>query len=220
MDKMKDIIPAINSETFKGVRQKIQLVEEKLYPEVTWAQIDVSDGIFTKHKTWNNPQDLVGFKSPIKLEVHLMIQELEKSIDEWLSTSCHRIIFHLESAQDPESLIKKIHVAGKEAGLAIKPDTSEEQLSQFLDSVELIQFLAVSPGPSGQKFDARIFHKIESVRKLSDQCIIEIDGGINPEIAQECSKAGANLFVAGSSIFGREDIKQGYQELKNAICRT
>lgn len=209
---MAEVIPSINVSDFSELKKRIKKVE----PYVKWAHLDVSDGVFTKYVSWHEPKDLVGFKTKLKLEVHLMVQNPEKEIDKWLIKPVSRIIFHQEATRDPRLLIEKIKETKKEVGMAIKPDTPWLKLFPYLGKVEVLQLLAVSPGPSGQEFSEEIFHKIGHIRSLCKSCIIEVDGGVNKRVAARLIKEGANLLVAGNAIFEAKNISKAISELKNA----
>ena len=209
-----EIIPSINVLDFTELKKKIKLVE----PYVKWAHLDVSDGVFTKHVSWHEPKDLVGFKTKLKLEVHLMIENPEKETEKWLIEPVSRIIFHQEATKNPKFLIEKIHEAKKEAGMAIKPDTPWLKLFPYLGKVEVLQLLAVPPGPSGQEFSEEILHKIGHIRGLCKECIIEVDGGVNKRVAARCIKEGANLLVAGKAIFEAKNTRlASARQVKKAI---
>ena len=210
---MVEIIPSINVSDFEELKKRIKKVE----PYAKWAHLDVSDGIFTKHVSWHEPKDLVGFKTKLKLEVHLMIDKPEKKIEEWLIKPVSRVIFHQEATRDHWFLIKKIKEAKKEAGIAIKLDTPWLKLFPYFGKVEVLQLLAVPPGPSGQEFSEEILHKIGHIRSLCKGCIIEIDGGVNKRVAARCIREGANLLVAGKAIFESKDIKKAIKELSGKI---
>ena len=145
---MVEIIPSINVSDFDELKKRIKKVE----PYAKWAHLDVSDGVFTKHVSWHEPKDLVWIKTKLKLEVHLMTDRPERTIEEWLIRPVSRIIFHQEATKDHRLLIDKIHKAKKEAGMAIKPDTPWLKLFPYIKKVDMFQLLAVSPGPSGQEF--------------------------------------------------------------------
>lgn len=207
-----EVIPSINVPDIKELKARIKKVE----PYAKWAHVDVSDGVFTKHISWHDPKDMVGYKPEVKLEIHLMIDRPEKSIEEWLiSPAVSRIIFHQEATKDHQLLIDKIHGAGKEAGLAIKPDVPWLKLFPYLDKVELFLLLAVNPGPSGQEFNELVLEKIGHIRHVAKNAIIEIDGGVNKAVAHRCIAEGANLLVAGSYLFNAKNIKKAIEELKN-----
>ena len=210
---MVEIIPSINVSDFDELKKRIKKVE----PYAKWAHLDVSDGVFTKHVSWHEPKDLVWIKTKLKLEVHLMTDRPERTIEEWLIRPVSRIIFHQEATKDHRLLIDKIHKAKKEAGMAIKPDTPWLKLFPYIKKVDMFQLLAVSPGPSGQEFSEEILHKLGHIRHVCPESIIEVDGGVNKRVAARCIKEGADLLVAGKAIFESENIKKTIKELSGKI---
>src|SRR3989338_5286669 len=216
---MIEIIPSINVLDFSDLKKKIKKIEPYVGdPDkggIKWAHIDVSDGVFTKHVSWHEPKDLVGFKTKLKLEVHLMIDKPEKKIEEWLIKPVSRVIFHQEATRDHWFLIKKIKEAKKEAGIAIKLDTPWLKLFPYFGKVEVLQLLAVPPGPSGQEFSEEILHKIGHIRSLCKECIIEVDGGVNKRVAARCVREGANILASASFIFSSKNIEDTIGKLKN-----
>ena len=184
-------------------------------PFSEWVQLDIADGTFTKNTTWHNSEDLLAAKTPLKIEVHLMIADIEKRVEEWLLAPVQRIIFHLEATKNPDFVIEKIKKAGKEVGIAIGPDTPWTKLVPYFQKADLFQILGVYPGLAGQKFQKECFDKIIHLRKKCLQCIIEVDGGMNAETAKQAIEAGANIIVAAGAIFGAKDIKKAIEELKN-----
>lgn len=206
-----EIIPSINVSDFKELKKQLKLVE----PLAHWAHIDVSDGIFTKHISWHDSKDLIELKTKLKLEVHLMVENPEKTIDEWLLKSVNRVIFHQEATKSHQFLIDKIHEAKKEVGIAIRPETPWLKLFPYLDKADILQLLAVNPGPSGQEFNDEILHKLGHIRQVAPRAIIEIDGGVNKSVARRCIAEGVNLLVAGSYLFNAKNIKKAIEELRN-----
>lgn len=209
-----EIIPAINAESFEEIERKIKMVE----PSVKWAHLDAADGTFTKNTIWHNPADLIGLKTPLLLEAHLMIDKIERQIDHWLLPNLRRIIFHIEATADPNFVIEKCREAGKEVGIALNPETSWTQLHPYLGKINMVQVLGVHPGLAGQKFDAEVLHKIKAVRKECPGCIIEADGGMNEVTARQAVTAGADVITAASAIYGKKDIAQAIKDLKNALA--
>jgi len=223
---MIEVIPSINVQTFEEVREWIKKVE----PYVSWCHLDVTDGIFSKHETWRDPADLpklAGFlnglagSDPAKqgqtlfnVEVHLMIAEPEQYIEKWLIPPVKRIIVHVEAAKDLDLIIQKCREAGIEAGLAINPETPWDRLQPWFGKVDIVQTLNVHPGSSGQKaYWQETLPKIEHIRKSCPLCIIEVDGGVDPETAKKAIECGANLLVAGNYIFNAKDTKKAVEEL-------
>lgn len=210
---MVEIIPSINCESFEDIQQKIAKVE----PYVKWCHIDVTDGVFSPHPTWSNPAELPSLKTKLKIEVHLMVMEPEKMIEEWLVTQVDRIIVHVEASKDLDLVIKRCKQAGIEIGLAIRPDTFWGTVQPWMNKVDMVQVLGVVPGPSGQAMAEGSLEKIMHLHQFCPSCIIEVDGGVNADNAHELVKAGANLLVAGSAIFNNEDIGEGIRKIKRAI---
>lgn len=209
---MVEIIPSINVFDFDELKKRLKKIESY----VKWAHLDVSDGVFAKYVSWHEPKDLVGLKTKLKLEVHLMIDKPEKQIAMWLTDAVDRVIFHQESTKEHQLVVEKIHEAKKEAGIAIRPDTPWLKLFPYFGKVEVLQLLAVTPGPSGQEFSEEILHKLGHISSLCKKCTIEIDGGINKRLAPRLIKEGANLLVAGKAIFESKNIKKAIYELKYA----
>src|SRR3989338_4424855 len=215
-----EIIPSINVLDFDDLKKQVKKVE----PYSKWAHIDVSDGVFTKHVSWHEPKDMVGFKSKLKFEIDLMVDRPEREIEEWLIKPVDRVIFHQEATTEHRLLINKIREAGKEVGMAIRPDTPWLKLFPYLNDVDIFQLLAVNPGHSGQEFNEEILHKIGHLRHVCPECTIEIDGGVNKRVARLCIAEGANPLVAGSFLFKvknpRRDsparqVKKAIEELRN-----
>jgi ribulose-phosphate 3-epimerase len=208
---MPKVIPSINESSFEEIVKKIQLVE----PYVDWVHLDVSDGTFTDITNWHEHRDLLTYVTPCKIEVHLMVSDMDMRWQDWILPNVQRVIFHQEAAHDPDFVLDKIKNAGKEAGIAIKPETHWAMLERFVSKADVLQTLAVEPGPSGQKFKSEILDKITHIREFYPKAIIEVDGGINPETGKSCVRSGANILVSSQYIFKSQDIKQAILDLQN-----
>jgi len=211
---MIQVIPAIIAKDFEELQAKVKKVE----PYVDWVQLDVMDGQFVENSTWNNPKELMaalGFTedSP-QIEAHLMIQNPEEHIDDWIESGVKRIIVHFESTDQPRELINKIKQAGLETGLAINPETSIKVVNDFIEQIDLILVMTVHPGKGGQEFLEETLGKIKDLRQKYKDFNIEVDGGINLETAPKVIQAGANILVSGSAVFESDDIEKTIQELK------
>ncbi len=212
---MAEIIPSINVPTFAQVQERVKKIE----PYVNWCHLDVTDGIFSKHPTWRDPADLPDLATKLNVEVHLMVSEPEKIIDQWLVKPIKRAIVHLEATKDLDLIIKKCHEAGREIGLAINPETFWRQLEPWLGKVNIIQTLAVHPGPSGQQADwPEILGKVGHIREACPSCIIEVDGGINPDSAHKAVITGANLLVSGAYIFASANTEEAIKNLHESFA--
>lgn len=204
-----EIIPTILVQTFGEVKEKIRAVEDY----VEWTQIDVMDGIFVNNKTWDNPEDLIDFKTKTKLEVHLMVERPEETIDKWLSV-VDRVIVHFESKIiDLDGLIKKVHGRGKQIGLAINLETDYNVVGPFLKDLDLILLMSVQPGWGGQELKELVLEKAKALREKGYKGNIEIDGGVNDENIKRIIKSGINLICVGAYIYRSKDIKGAIKKL-------
>lgn len=215
---MAEIIPAINAETFQQVKRQIEMVE----PYAQWVHLDVADGTFTPNSLWHNPEDLLGLDTKLNIEVHLMISDIDTRFAQWLLSPVKRVIFHLEADHDPMFVFEKIKEAGKEAGIAILPETDWRKTEPFFSppaggKADSILLLAVSPGFAGQGMNKNTISKIGGLHGACQSCIIEIDGGVNADNASNLIKVGASRLVAASAIFGKPDIKKAIEELNEVI---
>lgn len=206
---MAEIIPSINVSTFEEVEKRIKKIE----PYVLWCHLDVTDGIFSTHPTWNNPEDLRRLNTPLAIEAHLMIDHPEKVLRRWFLPPIKRIIVHIEATDVLEEIIERCREAKIEIGIAMNPDTPWEIAKPSFGHVDLIQVLSVHPGPSGQTMQADAFDKTAAIRRACPSCHIEFDGGINPETAKRAVEAGSDMLVAGSYIFNAEHIPDAIRAL-------
>lgn len=211
---MIEIIPTINSENFEEIKEKIKIIERVIPPNgASWIQIDVADGTYTKNTIWHNPLDLMGLETDLNIEVHLMLNDIDRRIDDWLTPNVKRIIFQIEASHNPEFVIEKCKKAGKEVGISISPAIPISQVAKYKDKVDFFQILAVNPGLAGQKTQDEAFDKIKSLKKICGQCIIEVDGGMNLETGRRAIEAGANRLAIAHAIFGKNNIKETIREL-------
>ncbi len=218
------VIPVINCPDSGCVREKIKKVREF---GAEWAHVDVADGKFTEARTWNNPEDLELFADDfgdVKLEVHLMVSEPQTAVGDWLRAGVNRIIVHFEALSDPaatggaggwEIICDKIEREGRELGLAINPETPTHVLTPYLKAVSLIELLAVSPGPAGQKFNPAIIGKLKELKAREPELVVEIDGGVDLETAKMLKIAGADIVASASYIWGSKNPKGAFNKLGN-----
>ena len=149
-------------------------------------------------------------------DAHLMISEPDRYLDAFLEAGCDCITFHIEAVSDPLPLLEKIQAADRVAGLSLNPGTPVEQIEEAIPHADLILVMSVEPGFGGQSFMPSAVDKIRSIRQIAgEQKIISVDGGIAPETIGLCAEAGANLFVAGSSIFESNDYSQAIEEMRS-----
>lgn len=177
--------------------------------------LDVMDGHFVPNITIGAPV-IKALKSVcnVPFDVHLMISEPLKYIEDFADAGAELICFHIESESDTQNTIDKIIACGCKAALAVKPNTSIDTVYPFMDKLSMVLVMTVEPGFGGQSFIADMMPKIEKLRADYPDVDIQVDGGINAETIKLCAKAGANVFVAGSAVFKSEDPAETISLLK------
>ena len=184
--------------------------------------IDVMDGVFVPDISFGMPVISAIRKVTKKIfDVHLMIVEPERYIDDFIKCGADSITFHLEATEDVDNVIDKIHQAGCRAGLSIKPGTPVEAVKPYLDKIEMLLIMTVAPGFGGQKYIPESTERIKTARQMRNEMglavDVQVDGGITKETLHIVLEAGANVIVAGSAIFGgniSENVKSYLKILK------
>ncbi len=172
-----------------------------------WLQVDVMDGHFVPNLSFGAPV-LKYLKTEVPLDIHLMVQNPEDRIEEFLALNVHHITFHAEVTELDDTkiaLIEAIHDGNATAGIALNPETPLSAVENVLDQIDLLLIMSVHPGFGGQKFIPEVLEKVKQAREAYPNLMIQMDGGINAETAKACRDAGANNLVAGSYIFGADD---------------
>lgn len=210
---MIEVIPTIIAKDFNELQEKVKKVE----PYVDWIQLDIMDGQFVDNVTWREPADLKNLETKANLEVHLMVQNPEEVIDEWIQSGVKRIIIHLESTKQPKEVIARVKEAGLGIGLAINPETPIEKVDDFISQLDLVLVMTVQPGRGGQKLIEDTLVKIKRLRSYYPNVNIEVDGGINLETASKVIQAGANLLASGSGIFGSDNIGETIKKIRQPL---
>ena len=198
------VAPSILSADFANLEREIHAVAQA---GADWIHVDVMDGRFVPNITIGIPVVKSLKKvSPIPLDVHLMIEEPERYIEEFIKAGSDYLTIHVESTKDPGAVLKRIRDLGAKSGITLRPGTSLDSVLPLLPLSDLVLVMTVEPGFGGQSFMADQIAKISRLRQeitaKNLSCLIEVDGGINAETARLCHEA--DVFVAGSYVFGRD----------------
>jgi ribulose-phosphate 3-epimerase len=210
-----EVAPAFLCKTRADFLQKLKRIE----PHVKRAQYDVMDSKFVPNKTVQ-PRDLRGLKTPISIEVQLMVKDPLSYLSDCCRMNAWMVILHYESYKNAAKIhafINQARAHKLKVGIAINPGTPAVHIKPFLKLVDLALVMTVHPGRGGQKLIPSTLKKVAQIRRWSKNIDIEVDGGINARTAPLAIKAGANVLVAGNAIFKAPSIKEGIAALRGNI---
>ena len=201
------IAPSVLAADFGHLERDVQMVDRS---EAAWVHVDVMDGCFVPNISFGFPVLRAVRRATQKpLDVHLMIIEPERYIARFANDGADWVTFHLEATDDALHCVLLIRESGAKVGVSIKPKTPVESLRPILSEVDMVLVMSVEPGFGGQKFIPESLDRIRELRRMAEELnpelLIEVDGGISSENAHLLYEAGANVLVAGSSVFKAED---------------
>ncbi|KGN39778.1 ribulose-phosphate 3-epimerase [Knoellia aerolata] len=208
------ISPSILSADFADLRSELDAISN-----ADWAHVDVMDNHFVPNLTLGLPVVEALLKvSPIPLDCHLMIEDPDRWAPAYAEAGAQSVTFHAEAARDPRTLARTLRAAGARAGLAIKPGTPWAPWAELLPELDMVLVMTVEPGFGGQSFMADQMPKVAEVRAAVDkhggQVWIQVDGGVSASTIEQCAEAGADVFVAGSAVYGAESAAAAVDELR------
>jgi ribulose-phosphate 3-epimerase len=214
------VAPSILSADFSCLRDEVHEVES----QSEMVHVDVMDGHFVPNITIGPPVVAALRKvTSIPLDCHLMVSEPGSYVDAFAAAGADIITVHAEAARHLQGILARIHRLGKRAGVALCPHTSVEVLRYVLADLDLVLVMCVNPGFGAQTFLPAMLQKIADVRLAIDGCgrpiRLEVDGGINQKNAGSVVRAGADLLVAGSAIYGSPDRRGAIAEIRDAAMR-
>ena len=184
-----------------------------------YMHLDVMDGAFVPNITFGAPViKAVRGLTDVPFEVHLMIDNPLKYIDDFVNAGADIITFHVEAKSDIRATIEKIKSCGVKAGLVIKPNTPAEAVYPYLKDIYMVLIMTVEPGFGGQSFMEDMLPKVSEIREEAERqgvsIVIEADGGINEKTIGKCSEAGIDICVSGTGVFKAENAKEAIERLR------
>ena len=187
--------------------------------------LDVMDGSFVPNITFGAPViKWARYAAKIPFDVHLMIDEPIRYIEDFANAGADIITVHLEACKDVEATIDKIHEFGKKAGVSVKPSTPVDRLYPLLDKMDMALVMTVEPGFGGQGFIKETLPKVKALKneivRRGLKIPIEVDGGIKADNIAEVANFGADIFVAGSSVFGQPNRAKAMSDLRMAVIKS
>ena len=213
------IAPSILSADFGKLYEEIDMINQS---EADWFHVDVMDGVFVPNISFGFPvMKPLQAKAKKTLDVHLMIVDPDRYTKAFADAGAHVLTVHVEACTHLHRTLTNIRNHGMKAGVAINPHTSVETIKEVLDLCDVVCLMSVNPGFGGQSFIENTYNKIKSLKAMiqaaGTNTLIEIDGGVSLTNAKLLTDAGADVLVAGNTVFGSANPTQTIAELKQLI---
>ncbi len=211
------IAPSMLASDFSNLKSEVEMINAS---KADWFHLDIMDGMFVPNISFGIPiVKAIAKKTKKPLDVHLMIKKPERYVEDFFKAGANILTVHLEACKHLHRIIHAIKETGMKAGVAINPQTSPNTLSEVLNDLDLVCVMSVNPGFGGQSFIENTYKKVEILKQMKDEnnskFLIEIDGGVNLENAQKLITKGADVLVAGSTVFKSINPTKTIQELKS-----
>ncbi len=213
------VAPSILAADFANLKRDIELINNS---EADWVHVDIMDGQFVPNISFGFPViKAIKKHSKKPLDVHLMIVEPDRYLKDFKDAGASIITVHLEACPNLHRTIQHIKELGCKAGVALNPHSPVSLLADIISDLDLVLIMSVNPGFGGQRFIEHTYKKLDDINKLSKQLnpglLIEVDGGVDTNNASKLIAAGAQVLVAGSSVFSANNPTEAITYLKNPV---
>ena len=214
-DRRAQISPSILSADFAHLADELA----RIAPTADWAHVDVMDGHFVPNLTLGLPvvEALIAATS-LPVDCHLMIEDPDRWAPQYAEAGAGSVTFHVEAAAAPVRLARALRSAGARAGVALKPATPVEPYADLLPELDMLLVMTVEPGFGGQSFLDVVLPKLRRAREAiagRDLDVwLQVDGGVSADTIERCAEAGADVFVAGSAVYGADDPARAVEALR------
>ncbi|ODT55060.1 MAG: ribulose-phosphate 3-epimerase [Paludibacter sp. 47-17] len=212
------ISPSILAADFGDLKSECEMINRS---DARWVHIDVMDGVFVPNISFGFPVIEAVRRHCTKLmDVHIMIVNPEKYVRRFAEAGARMLTFHYEATADPAVVIRLIRAEGIKVGITINPDVPVDKLRPFIADVDMVLLMTVFAGYGGQKFIPESFERLRALAGMRDElnpsCMIQVDGGVGASNASQLYECGANVLVAGSSVFNAADPPAMIRQLLDA----
>ena len=216
------VSPSVLAADFAKLGDELKKIEKA---GATYAHLDVMDGIFVPNISFGAPMiSSIRKASDLIFDVHLMITEPQRYIDDFIKAGADIITIHYESCENPREVIKYIKSKEVKAGLSIKPATPAEAVYDMLRDLDMLLVMTVEPGFGGQKMMPDMLEKVRKIRKYANdnriKIDIEVDGGLTADNVGMATAAGANVIVAGSAVYNAKSPKEVIKKMKDEAAKN
>ncbi len=213
------LAPSILAADFANLQREVEMLNKS---QADWIHIDIMDGVFVPNISFGIPVcEAIAQYAKKHLDVHLMIVNPEKYVDNFARAGANTISVHIEACQHLHRNLQQIRNLGCKAGIAVNPHTSISQLENVIEETDLVCLMSVNPGFGGQKFIEQTYKKVSQLKELilktGSKALIEIDGGVNAQNAKKLVDAGADVLVAGNFVFSSPDPMETISRIKSLV---
>lgn len=212
------IAPSVLSADFANIQRDVEMINKS---EANWFHVDVMDGVFVPNISFGFPV-IKAIKKHAKkpLDVHLMIKDCDNYLQQFKEAGADNITVHIEACTHLHRTVQAIKALGMKAGVAINPHTTVNLLADIISELDLVCVMSVNPGFGGQKFIENTYHKVSALREIirttKSKALIEVDGGVDLNNYKKLIQCGANVLVAGNTVFASPNPTETIAALKSA----